>query len=77
MTRRACSFADCRNLSLLSRIRPSSRRSTPQYSEGSVEVYAPVSWSDRTQRSKLLKSLRQPIRDAIESIAGEALQGGS
>jgi hypothetical protein len=47
------------------------------YSEGSVEVYAPVSWSDRTQRSKLLKALKQPIREAIESIAGAARQGVS
>jgi uncharacterized protein len=48
-----------------------------QYSEGSVEVYAPVSWPDRTRRSKLLKALEQPIRDAIESIAGAARQGAS
>ena len=47
------------------------------YTEGSVEVYAPVSWSERTQRSKFLKALKQPIREAIESIAGAARQGVS
>jgi HD superfamily phosphohydrolase len=47
------------------------------YTDGYVEVYAPVSWPDRTQRTRLLKSLKKPIREAIESIAGAARQGGS
>jgi uncharacterized protein len=48
-----------------------------QYSEGFVEVYAPISWSDRTQRSRLLKAFKQPIRDAIDSIARAVRQGAS
>jgi HD superfamily phosphohydrolase len=38
------------------------------YSEGFVEVYAPVAWQDRTQRMKLFKKLKQPIRDALEGL---------
>jgi uncharacterized protein len=37
------------------------------YSEGFVEVYAPVTWSDRTRRSRSLKQLSAPLKDAIES----------
>lgn len=49
------------------------------YTEGFVEVYAPapVGWSDRTQRSKWLKALSAPIREAIESIIKPTLRGES
>lgn len=47
------------------------------YTEGYVEVYAPVSWPERTQRSRLLKALKRPIREAIESFAGAVRQGES
>jgi len=49
------------------------------YTEGFVEVYAPapLSWSDRTQRSKWLKALSAPVREAIESIVKPTLRGES
>jgi HD superfamily phosphohydrolase len=45
------------------------------YLEGFVEVYAPVSWPDRTRRSKLLNALKAPIRDAIGAIVKPTLAG--
>jgi hypothetical protein len=49
------------------------------YTEGFVEVYAPapLTWADRTQRSKWLTSLKAPIRESIESIVGRTLKGTS
>lgn len=47
------------------------------YTDGFVEVYAPVSWADRTQRTKLIKALKKPIREVIESIVGASRQGES
>jgi hypothetical protein len=49
------------------------------YTEGFVEVYAaaPLTWADRTQRSKWLTSLKAPIRESIESIVGWTLKGTS
>ena len=50
---------------------------TESYMDGYIEIYAPISWPDRTQRTKLLKTLRQPIHEVIESIAGASLNGGN
>lgn len=47
------------------------------YTDGYVEVYAPVTWGERTQRTRLLKALKQPIREAIELIAGATRRGES
>jgi HD superfamily phosphohydrolase len=45
------------------------------YMDGYVEVYAPVTWDDRTHRTKSLKALAKPIHEVIESIAGASLKG--
>jgi HD superfamily phosphohydrolase len=45
------------------------------YSDGYVQVYAPVVWPDRTQKAKRMKELKEPIRQAIESIAGSSQVG--
>jgi uncharacterized protein len=47
------------------------------YSEGSVEVYAPISWPTRADRRRVRAALRQPIKETIESIAKNHLQGGN
>ncbi len=38
------------------------------YSEGFVEVYAPVSWDTPTRRRQVKYNLARPVRDAIESV---------
>ncbi len=47
------------------------------YTEGSVEVYAPVSWTERTRRSKLLKALKEPIHGAIDASIAATRAGVS
>ena len=48
-----------------------------RYAEGCVQVYAPVSWPTRSDRQRIQASLRQPIREAIESTAKTHLPGGA
>lgn len=47
------------------------------YAEGSIEVYAPIAWETRSDRQRARKALRQPIKEAIEAIAGTHLPGGA
>jgi uncharacterized protein len=47
------------------------------YAEGSIEVYAPVIWDTRSERLRAKDALRQPIKQAIETIARNHLQGGA
>jgi len=47
------------------------------YMEAFVEVYAPApdAWSDRTQRSKWLTALSEPVRETIEATLRSASEG--
>ena len=47
------------------------------YAEGSIEVYAPITWETRSERRRTIEALRQPIKEAIETIAKTHLQGGA
>lgn len=46
------------------------------YAESSVEVYAPVTWETPTQRSRILKAVREPILEAISTVVSKAIQRG-
>jgi len=46
------------------------------YAEACVEVYAPVTWETRTERSRLLKAMREPLQEAILTGIGEGIQKG-
>lgn len=46
------------------------------YAEASVEVYAPVTWETPTERSRILKALREPTQEAISAVIREAIQKG-
>lgn len=47
-----------------------------RYDDGFVEVYAPVTWETRTDRGRILELLKQPLRDAIESVTRDSLPKG-
>ena len=47
------------------------------YADGSVEVYAPITWDTRADRRRVRDALRQPMREAIEAIAKKHLPGGA
>jgi HD superfamily phosphohydrolase len=40
-----------------------------EYTEGSVEVYAPTDWSNHTERGRLQGRLRGPVLDVIKAIS--------
>ena len=46
------------------------------YAEATIEVYAPVDWDTRTERSRILKSVREPLQDAISATVKEATHTG-
>ncbi len=43
------------------------------YAEGSIEVYAPITWETRSDRQRARDALRQPIKEATEAIAKKYL----
>jgi hypothetical protein len=47
-----------------------------RYDDGFVEIYAPVSWETRTDRGRILESLKQPLRDVIETVTRDSLPKG-
>lgn len=44
------------------------------YADGSVEVYAPVTWETRAERRKIREKLRDPIQTRIESIVKNSIE---
>jgi HD superfamily phosphohydrolase len=46
------------------------------YAAASVEVYAPVTWETPTERSRILKAVREPMQEAISVVVKEAIQKG-
>ena len=47
-----------------------------RYDDGYVEVYAPITWDTRTDRSRILELLKQPVRDVIENVTKASLPKG-
>jgi hypothetical protein len=46
------------------------------YSEVTVEIYAPITWDTRTDRSRILREVAEPLRAAISAAIKDALQKG-
>lgn len=46
-----------------------------RYKEGFVEVYAPVSWETRADRSKAVRALHEPIREILLTQTKSTTQG--
>jgi HD superfamily phosphohydrolase len=46
-----------------------------RYKEGFVEVYAPVSWEARADRSKAVRALHEPIREILLTQTKSTTQG--
>ena len=44
------------------------------YTDGAVEVYAPIIWGTRSDRRRIRDSLREPIRVLIERLVKETIQ---
>lgn len=47
-----------------------------KYKEGFVEVYAPVTWETRADRSKAVRSLDQPVREILLTQTKATTKGG-
>ena len=41
-----------------------------------VEVYAPITWDTRTERSRILRAVAEPLRAAISAAIKDAIQKG-
>ena len=47
------------------------------YDDQFVEIYVPVSWESRAERSKLRRNCREPIVQLIEASCGMAIEQGA
>ncbi len=44
------------------------------YADGSIEVYAPIQWETRSERSRIRNLLREPIDSAITSLTRDEIE---
>jgi hypothetical protein len=47
------------------------------YADGSVEVYAPVTWETRAERRRIRNKLRDPIDEVVNGLIKDALSDGN